>query len=93
MPRKRIDHWIDGDTGEFTDGTIFRLAGVRAPEKHQFGGSKATKAASGMSGRSQGFVNINIVGKSYGRPVVEMWNKDGSINERMRKRGYKKKGR
>lgn len=93
MPRKRIDHWIDGDTGEFTDGAIFRLARVRAPEKHQFGGSKATKTASGMTGRSRGYVNVDIVGKSYGRPVVEMRNKEGSINDRMRKKGYSKKGR
>jgi micrococcal nuclease len=93
MVRKRIDHWIDGDTGEFTDGTIFRLAGVRAPEKHQFGGPKAAKTAAGMSGRTGGHVNIDIVGKSYGRSVVEMWNKEGSINERMIKKGYKKKGR
>ena len=93
MPRKKIHHWIDGDTGKFTDGSTFRLARVRAPEKHQFGGSKATKTASGMTGRSRGYVNVKTVSKSFGRAVVEMRNKDGSINDRMRKKGYSKKGR
>jgi len=93
MKRKRIDHWIDGDTGQFIDGSTFRLAGVRAPEKHQFGGSKATKTAAGMTGRSRGYVNVNVVGKSFGRSVVELRNKDGSINQRLIKKGYKHKGR
>jgi endonuclease YncB( thermonuclease family) len=48
--RKHVKSWHDGDSGTFTDGTRFRLAGVRAPEKYQFGGKKATKTASGMSG-------------------------------------------
>ena len=91
--RKKIDSWNDGDSGKFTDGTRFRLARVRCPEKHQSGGSKATKTASGMTSRSSGLVNIKKVGTSYGRDVVEMQNKDGSINDRMLKRGYKRKGR
>lgn len=91
--RKRIDHWNDGDSGVFTDGTRFRLARVRCPEKHQFGGSKATKSAAGMSGKSKGYVSVKKVGSSYGRDVVEMSNRHGSINERLRKKGYTKKGR
>ena len=59
--KKRINNWRDGDSGFFTDGVPFRLAKVRAPEKHQFGGEKA--------------------------------NKDGSINNRLLKRGSKNKGR
>ena len=93
MVRKKVRKWFDGDSGEFTDGTQFRLAGVRAPESHQFGGSKATKQASGMTSRSKGLVNWKPVGSSYGRQVGEMSNKDGSINQRMKKRGNKNKGR
>ena len=67
---------------------------MRAPEKNKTGGSKATKVAAGMTGRSKGWVNINKVGTNrYGRVLIEMSNKDGSINERLRKKGYKNKGR
>lgn len=93
MQRKRIDHWYDGDSGVFTDGTRFRLANVQAPERYQFGGEKATRTAAGMTGQSRGFVNVRTVAKSYGRDVVELWNGDGSINARLRKKGYTNRGR
>ncbi|AFV24474.1 nuclease [Methanolobus psychrophilus R15] len=84
----------DGDSGTFSDGTGFRLSNVRAPEKKQVGGQKAKKVASGMVGRSKGRVNIEEVGRDkYGRLLVKMSNKDGSVNERMRKKGYTNKGR
>lgn len=91
--KKKIVKLDDGDSGRFSDGTRFRLARVGAPEKYQFGGSTATKVLSGMLGRSKGFVNVKKVGNSYGRDVVEIVNKDGSINNRMRKKGYWNKGR
>lgn len=91
--KKRIDHWTDGDSGVFTDGTRFRLAGVRAPEKRQKGAGRATRSAAGMSGQTKGYVQVKRVGKSYGRDVVEMSNKHGSINKRLRNRGYRNSGR
>ena len=94
MIRKRVDHWIDGDSGTFTDGTKFRLNNVRAPERHQFGGSKATRRVASMTGRSKGVGIWKPVAKDrYGRQVGNMSNKDGSINQRMRARGCKNKGR
>jgi len=90
---KKIKRWIDGDSGYFTDGRGFRLAGVRAPEKYQFGGHKATRTAAGMTARYGGAVNVNRVGGSYGRDVVNMFNQDGSINQRMKDKGYTNKGR
>jgi len=51
--KKTIEKWRDGDSGSFSDGTEFRLARVRAPEKRQADGSKATKVASRMTGRSK----------------------------------------
>jgi micrococcal nuclease len=90
---KRVARWCDGDSGSFKEGTKFRLANVRAPEKHQFGGSRATKVVSGMTSRSNGSVNVRIVGRDrYGRQIVNMSNKDGSINQRMRSKGYVNKG-
>ena len=93
MGLKKIKKWFDGDSGAFTDGTNFRLAGVRAPESHQFGGERATRRAAGMTGRSNGRVSWKPVGKSYGRQVGFMSNNDGSVNSRLRKRGCKNKGR
>jgi len=84
----------DGDSGTYSDGTEFRLANVRAPEMNQHGGSKAKRVSSGMIGRSKGHVSIEEVGRDkYGRVLVNMRNKDGSINERLRKKGYTNKGR
>ena len=90
--RRRIDRWIDGDSGIFSDGSRFRLARVRAPERGQRGSSLATRTAAGMTGRSNGLVNVNVVGYSYGRQVVEMSNRDGSINNRLIGLGYRKQG-
>jgi len=47
-----------------------------------------------MTSRSNGSVNVRIVGRDrYGRQIVNMSNKDGSINQRMRSKGYVDKGR
>lgn len=94
IKRKKVSEWHDGDSGVFSDGTEFRLANVRAHESHQFGGETATRTAAGMTGRTGGRVSVRKVARDrYGRDVVEMSNKDGSINARMRKKGYKNKGR
>jgi Staphylococcal nuclease homologue. len=86
--------FTDGDSGTYSNGTKFRLANVRAPESSQHGGSKAKRVASGMAGRTKGRVSIEEVCRDkYGRILVNMKNKDGSINERLRKKGYTNKGR
>ncbi|MDP2750926.1 MAG: thermonuclease family protein [Nanoarchaeota archaeon] len=93
MVLKKIKKWVDGDSGLFSDGTKFRLAEVRAPEKYQFGGERATRRAAGMSGRNNGVVNWRPVGTSYGRQVGYMTTPDGSINQRLLRRGSRNKGR
>ena len=94
MATKRIRKWNDGDSGSFTDGSRFRLARVRAPEKHQFGGSTATRRAASMTGQTRGVVNVRTLATDrYGRKVVEMRNKHGSVNNRLLSRGSKGKGR
>ena len=91
---RKIKNWTDGDSGIFANGKGFRLANVRAQEKNKAGGLKALKTVAGMTARSSNLVNVKVVAKDrYGRVVVEMSNKDGSINERMRKKGYTNKGR
>ena len=92
--KKKVKKWLDGDTPKFSDGIIGRLARVRCHEKHQFGGSTATKTVAGMTGRTKGRVYVKQIGRDkWGRPIIEMKNKDGSINKRMIKKGYKNKGR
>ncbi|MGE0793703.1 MAG: nuclease [Candidatus Woesearchaeota archaeon] len=92
--RRRIKKWNDGDSGIFTNGTKFRLANVRAPERNQRGASTSTRQVAGMTGRTNGFVNWNPQARDrYGREVGEMSNKDGSVNQRMIYRGNKNKGR
>ena len=94
MARKKISQWHDGDSGVFTDGKRFRLAGVRAAEKNQRGGETATRRAAGMTGRTGGNVNVSVVGRdTYNRQLVKMSNRDGSINKRLIRRGSKNKGR
>ena len=91
---KKVKKWDDGDSGVFVDGTRFRLNGVRAHESHQFGGSTATRRVAGMTGRTSERVQVEQVARDrYGRAVVNMKNKDGSVNKRMRENGYKNKGR
>ena len=92
--KRKVSKWEDGDSGLFSDGTQFRLARVRAPEKHQFGGETATRRAAGMTGQSSGFVNVQTMARdTYGRVLVELSNKNGSINNRLIRRGCKNKGR
>jgi micrococcal nuclease len=94
MIRKKIKKWHDGDSGVFSNGEKFRLARVRAPEKNRKGGSTALRSASGMSSRTNGRVSVERVARDkYGRSIVEIKNKHGSINDRLRKKGYTNKGR
>ena len=94
MVKKRIARWDDGDSGIFTDGTKFRLKRVRAPESYQFGGETATRRSAGMTGKSNGFVNVKPVARDrWGRVLVEMSNQHGSTNNRLLRRGCRNKGR
>ena len=85
--RKKVTKWYDGDSGEFSDGTKFRLSNVSAPERHQFGAEKATRRAAGMTGQSGGRINWRKVARDrYGREVGTMSNQHGSINQRLSRR-------
>lgn len=87
--KAKIRKWFDGDSGQFTGGQHFRLASVNAPERHQFGGTRVKHSVAGMTGRSHGTVNATVLGRDfYGRLLVNLSNRDGSINQRMRRKGY-----
>lgn len=92
--KKKVKKWDDGDSGTFADGTRFRLARVKAPERNRRGASTATRRAAGMTAASRGNVQFKTVAKDkYGRSVGEMRNRYGSINDELIRRGSKQSRR
>ncbi|MCG7850467.1 MAG: thermonuclease family protein [ANME-2 cluster archaeon] len=86
----QIQFFFDGDSGQFSNGERFRLADVRSPDKEDPGYMKAKRSLSAMAGRSHRMVTVKEVGiDPYGRVIVYLENQDGSINERMKQRGYR----
>lgn len=85
----QIQFFFDGDSGQFANGERFRLADVRSPDKDEVDYMKAKRSLSAMAGRSQRWVTVEEVGiDPYGRLLVKIYNEDGSINDRMRLKGY-----
>jgi len=86
----QIQFFVDGDSGQFSNGERFRLADVRSPDKDEVDYMKAKRSVSAMAGRSHRMVTVEEVGiDQYGRLIVNLENQDGSINDRMRQRGYR----
>ncbi|MBU2576337.1 MAG: thermonuclease family protein [Nanoarchaeota archaeon] len=72
--RRTVKRVIDGDTFQtyrkVNGSNYIRLAGVNAPEKHQFGGAQATNR---LKHKIQGkTVTLQPVGRSYGRIVARV---------------------
>jgi endonuclease YncB( thermonuclease family) len=72
--RRTVKRVLDGDTFEtyrkVNGSNYVRLAGVDAPERHQFGGSGAT---SRLRRQIQGkTVTLQPVGRSYSRVVAKV---------------------
>ena len=86
----QIQFFFDGDSGQFSNGERFRLADVRSPEEDEVDYMKAKRVVSSMAGRSRRWVTVEEVGiDPYGRLLVKLENQDGSLNERMKQRGYR----
>lgn len=85
--RRKVKRVVDGDTFELhkpLNGSKFvRLSGVNAPEKHQFGGQKATNRLRGMVGGKT--VTVKPEGRSYNRVVAEVISDRKSVNKRLKK--------
>ena len=65
------------------------MADVRSPSKDEPDYLKAKRSLSAMAGRSHRWVTVEQVGiDQYGRLIVKLYNQDGSLNDRMRLRGY-----
>lgn len=59
---------IDGDTIRCEGGTRVRVWGIQAPERHEQGGSAATRAMSDIIRRTD--LRCEVKGKSYERIVA-----------------------
>lgn len=84
--RRKVKKVIDGDTfvvsRKIGNTNVIRLAGLNAPEKHQFGGRKATNRLRGLIGGKT--VTIVPVGRSYNRIVADVRRKRKSVKKRLR---------
>ena len=78
----------DGDTFKGPRDRFYRLAEAYAPERGQKGYKKAKKALKEMIEGEQ--VYIQVVGKSYNRPVVKVRlpGEKRTINEKMKRAGF-----
>ncbi len=77
----------DGDTFVTRSDKWIRLAGVNCPELGQYGGQKATTILVRLiEGRA---ITYQPVGRSYHRIVANVWVGGKSVNNAMRRYGYK----
>lgn len=91
MARGKVIRVIDGDTFKIQGGKAIRLAKVGAPELGTKGGAKARNELQGViKGKT---VIYNTVAKSYGRDVANVKVGGKSVNQIMRNKGYKHKGK
>ena len=68
---------------------MFRLCDVEAPEYGEPGYQKAKNIVNGMVGQYNGLVTAEVVGMDiYHRLLVNLYNPDGCINQRMIQKGY-----
>ena len=83
--RRTVKRIIDGDTfivNRKIKGTNkIRLAGYNAPEKHQFGGTKATNRLRGLIGGKP--ITIIPRGRSYDRVVADVRVNRRNVSKRM----------
>lgn len=86
--RRTVKKVIDGDTFEVArkiqGSNRIRIAGYNAPEKHQFGGRRATNRLRGLIGGKT--VTIKPVAKSYGRVVANVTSNRRNVARRLKRR-------
>lgn len=84
--RRKVKQVIDGDTflvsKKIGNTNRIRLAGVRAPERYQFGSRKATNRLRGLIGGKT--VTIVPIGRSYDRIVANVRSERKGINKVLR---------
>lgn len=91
MAKGKVTKVIDGDTFKVQGGKAIRLAKVSAPELGTRGGAKARNELQNVVGGKT--VTYCTVAKSYGRDVANVKVDNKSVNQIMRNKGYKHKGK
>ncbi len=88
MVKDKTKRIIDGDTFTTQKGEIIRLANVNAPEKGERGSPQARKDLTDMISRKP--VTIDPVARDkHGRIVANVKVVNKSVNNAMRKKGWK----
>lgn len=87
--RRKIKRVVDGDTVELHrgigDSKFVRLSNVNAPEKHQYGGRRATNVLRGMVGGRT--VTVKPEARdTYGRVVATLYSDRKNVNTRIKKK-------
>lgn len=91
MPKGKVTRVIDGDTFKIKGGKSIRLENVKAPELGTKGGAKARNdLQTAIGGKT---ITYNVVAKSYRRDVANVKIAGKSVNQVMRNKGYKNKGK
>lgn len=85
--RRTVKRVLDGDTFQVArkigKSNRVRLANVNAPEKHQFGGKRATNKLRGLIGGKK--VTVKVVARDkYGRNVGTVYSSRKNVNKRMK---------
>jgi micrococcal nuclease len=87
MVRRTVKKVLDGDTfitkRKIGNTNRVRLAGYNAPEKNQFGSSRATNRLRGLIGGKT--VSIKPVGRSYGRVVGKVTINRRNVSKSMKR--------
>jgi micrococcal nuclease len=79
---------IDGDTFKVRSGESVRLSNVCAPEKGRPGWVEARDRLARLILSKT--VTLEVVARdTYGRPVANVWVNSTSVNETMRRYGYR----
>ncbi len=81
-----IRFWTDGDSGELSDGSRFRLARTKTPEKYDANYHLAKQTAEHLAPPGEE-LNIKIVGRDdYGRKLIEITKSGRNVNTELMNR-------
>jgi len=91
MAKGKVVKIVDGDSFKIQGGKAIRLANVGAPELGTKGGAKARNELDDLiSGKT---ISYDPKGMSYGRIVANVKIAGRSVNQIMRNKGYKNRGK
>ncbi len=88
MPTGKVKEVVDGDTFRLQNDELVRLANVNAPEPGRPRSQKARKDLQRLVPPGT-TVGISPKAKSYGRTVARVTKNGKSVNDSMRRKGYK----